>query len=165
MRYGMMSNFRRSWSVVGMRAVLPQKQAFDNSYLFTAISPLSGDSFHLLGFDDMNTDAEYIFLTELKKQHPDQHIIVVMDNAPCHRSLILHMIEGLTVIKLPPYSPELNPVERFFEEIRRSTANEIFDTLEAIEERITQAVNDWTKEKLKQLTCYEWIREQVGRVS
>ena len=154
MRYGLMSNFRRSWSVVGTRAVLPQKQAFLNSYLFTAINPLNGDSFHLLGFDDMNTDAEYIFLTELKKQHPDQHVIVVMDNAPCHRPFILHTIPGLTLIYLPSYSPELNPVERFFEEIRRNTANQLFDDLEAIEERITNAVNGWTNKKLKQLYCY-----------
>ena len=165
MRYGLMSNFRRSWSVVGTRAILPQKQAFLNSYLFTAINPITGDSFHLLGFDDMNTEAEYIFLTELKKQHPCEHVVVVIDNAPCHRPQILSLIEGLTIIKLPPYSPELNPVERFFEEVRRSTANQLFDSLEAIEERITQAVNDWTPEKLKQLTYYEWIKRQWEEVN
>ena len=160
-----MSNFRRSWSVVGTRAVLSQKQAFLNSYLFTAINPITGDSFHLLGFDDMSTSSEYIFLTELKKQHPLQNVVVVIDNAPCHRPYILHSIEGLTLIKLPPYSPELNPVERFFEEVRRSTANQIFETLEILEEAITKAVNDWTPEKLKQLTCYEWIERQWEEVS
>ena len=144
-----MSNFRRSWSVVGKRAVLPQKQAFLSSYLFTAINPLNGDSFHLLGFDDMSISSEYIFLTELKKQHPHEHVIVVIDNAPCHRPYILPSIEWLTLIKLPPYSPELNPVERFFEEVRRSTANQIFDTLETLEDIITKTVNDWTPEKLK----------------
>ena len=160
-----MSNFRRSWSLIGARAILPQKQAFLNSYLFTAINPITGDSFHLLGFDDMNTEAEYIFLTELKKQHPDEHVVVVLDNAPCHRPHVLHSIEGLTLIKLPPYSPELNPVERFFEEVRRSTANQIFDTLETLEDIITKTVNDWTPEKLKQLTCYEWIKRQWEVVS
>lgn len=165
MRYGMMSNFRRSWSLVGERAILPQKQAFLNSYLFTAINPLNGDTFHLLGFNDMSTETEYIFLTELKKIHPYEHVIVVMDNAPCHRPLILHSIEGLTLIKLPPYSPELNPVERFFEEIRRSTANRIFDTIEDIERRITEAVNEWTPERVKKLTCYDWIERQLCDVN
>ena len=156
-----MSNFRRSWSVVGTRAVLSQKQAFLNSYLFTAINPITGDSFHLLGFDDMSTSSEYIFLTELKKQHPLQNVVVVIDNAPCHRPKILHSIEGLTLIKLPPYSPELNPVERFFEEMRRSTCNQVFSTLEVLEDTITIAVNSWSKERLQQLCCYDWIRKQV----
>lgn len=165
MRYGMMSNFRRSWSKKGVRSTLDQKQGFINGYLFTAIAPLTGDSFHLLGFDDMNTQAEYLFLTELKKKHPHEHVVVVIDNAPCHRPKILHSIEGLTIIYLPPYSPELNPPERFFEEVRRSTANEIFDTLEAIEKRITDTLLAWTNDRVKQLCCYDWIEKQLGEVS
>lgn len=155
-----MSNFRRSWSKKGERSILPQKQAFTNSYLFTAINPLTGDSFHLLGLDEMSTETEYIFLTELKKQHPDQHIVVVIDNAPCHKPKILHSIQGMTIIYLPPYSPELNPVERFFEEIRRATANMLFTTLHDIEERITDAINSWSQEALQQLCGYDWIRKQ-----
>ena len=161
----MMSNFRRSWSVVGTRAVLPQKQAFLNSYLFTAINPITGDSFHLIGFDEMSTQTEYIFLMELKKKHPLEHIVVVIDNAPCHKPKILHTIEGLTLIKLPPYSPELNPVERFFEEVRRSTCNQVFSTLEVLEDTITTAVNSWSKEMLQQLCCYDWIERQLGEVN
>jgi transposase len=46
---------------------------------------------------------------------------VVLDNAPCHRRKDIGEIPGLTVLFLPPYSPELNPAERFFEELRRAT--------------------------------------------
>jgi transposase len=165
MRYGMMSNFRRSWSKVGDRSVLPQKQGFTNGYLFTAINPLTGESFHLLGFDDMSTETEYIFLTELKKKHPHKHIVVVIDNAPCHKPKILHSIDGLTLVYLPPYSPELNPVERFFEEMRRATANTLFTTLNDIEERLSTAINLWTEGRVKQLCCYDWIERQLGEVS
>ncbi len=161
----MMSNFRRSWSRVGVRSILPQKQGFINSYLFTAINPINGDSFHLLGLDEMSTGTEYLFLVELKKQHPDEHVVVVIDNAPCHRPKVLHSIHGLTIIYLPPYSPELNPVERFFEEMRRSTANEIFTTLNDIENRIADAINSWSKEELIELCCYDWIRKQWEEVN
>lgn len=94
MRYGLMSNMRRSWSQIGKRAVLPHQQAFANRYLFSAVAPLSGDSFHLLGIDEMDTEAEFVFLTELKKKHPDEHVIVLWDNAPCHRSKRLRSIVG-----------------------------------------------------------------------
>ena len=165
MRYGLMSNFRRSWSERGKRALLPQKQGFVNSYLYTAIAPITGESFHLLGFSDMNTDTELVFLTKLKKQHPEEDIVIVIDNAPCHRPKVLHKIPGLYIVYLPPYSPELNPVERFFEEIRRSTCNQIFESLEKLEETITSSINSWTPDALKQLCGYEWIVKQFGEVN
>lgn len=166
MRYGLMSNVRRSWSKVGERAVLPHQQAFENRYLFSAVSPISGNSFHLMGIDEMDTDAEFVFLTELKKKHPNEHVVVVLDNAPCHRSTVLKEIQGMAIIYLPSYSPELNPAERFFEEIRRSTTNVVYQCLEKIEEAITTSVNAWSGniEAMKRLLGYEWILEQCGTV-
>lgn len=157
-----MSNFRRSWSEVGKKAVLPQQQAFINSYLYSAVAPVTGQTFHLMNLSDMDTETETIFLTELKKQHPNQHVVVVIDNAPCHRPKILHKIPGLSIIYLPSYSPQLNPVERFFEELRRATANRIFKTMDELETRLTEAINSWTLDILKQLCGYDWVLAQLG---
>ena len=167
MRYGLMSNFRRSWSKVGVRAILPQKQAFENHYLFSAVSPITGESFHLMEIDAMDSDMEFAFLCALKAKYPDTHVVVVWDSAPCHRRKDLHSIPGLTVIALPPYSPELNPAERFFEEIRRDTCDTIFESLPKLEETIASSVNRWSDNiaGMKQLLGYEWIRKQWGEVS
>ena len=151
--------------MIGKRAVLPEQQTFSNSYLYSAVSPTTGEDFHLIALSGMNTETEEIFLKELKKKNPNQHVVVVMDNAPCHRPKVLHTIPGLTLMYLPPYSPELNPVERFFEELRRSTANEVFTTMEDLEDRLTTAINSWTPEKLKHLCGYKWILEQIGVVN
>lgn len=101
-----------------------------------------------------------IFLRALKQKHPDQDVFVVLDNAPCHRRKDLHEIDGLTLIPLPSYSPELNPAERYFEEIRRDTANQVFETLENCERSITVAVKKWTPEGLRQLLGYQWVLDQ-----
>ncbi|MCG2694941.1 transposase, partial [Candidatus Parcubacteria bacterium] len=130
MRYGLISNFRRSWSKIGERTIIDSQQSFENRYLFSAVSPLSGESFHLTSIDGFDSEAAHVFLLELKKQHPDTLVILVWDNAPCHRPKIHREIPGLIVLFLPPYSPELNPTERFFEELRRATANQIFKTIE-----------------------------------
>ena len=160
-----MSNFRRSWSLIGERAVLPQQQEYENEYLFSALDPINGESFHLI-LPTMTTDLMLLFLTELKKQHPTQPVVVVCDNAPCHRRKDLHTIDGLTLIHLPSYSPQLNPAERFFEEIRRATANRIFDSLTKQAERITGAINEWcdASARLRQLIGFGWIQEQFGGV-
>lgn len=167
MRYGLISNFRRSWSKVGARTVIDNQQSFDNRYLFSAVSPLTGDSFHLTSIDGFDSDAAYVFLTELKKQHKNEMVILVWDNAPCHRPKIHREIPGLIVLFLPPYSPELNPAERFFEELRKATANQIFKTIAdqevVIERKLNELSND--ADAMKRLLGYGWILEQCERVS
>ncbi len=167
MRYGLISNFRRSWSKVGERTVIDSQQSYENRYLFSAVSPRSGDSFHLLSIDGFDSSAAHTFLLELKKKHPDKVVVLVWDNAPCHRPLIHRQIPGLIIIFLPPYSPKLNPAERFFEELRKATANTIFSTIEeqesVIEKRVAMLADDTSG--MKQLLGYKWILEQYGGVN
>lgn len=167
MRYGLISNFRRSWSKVGERTIIDSQQSFDNRYLFSAVSPLSGDSFHLTSIDGFDSSAAHTFLLELKKKHPEKLVILVWDNAPCHRPQIHREIPGLIILFLPPYSPELNPAERFFEELRKATANHIWKTIEeqekAIEEKLVALTDDI--EGMKRLTGYDWILRQWAQVN
>lgn len=167
MRYGLISNFRRSWSKVGERTIIDSQQSFENRYLFSAVSPTSGDSFHLTSIEDFTTDVTNIFLVELKKKYVDKLVILVWDNAPCHKPEIHKKIPGLIIIFLPPYSPELNPAERFFEELRKATACKIFETIEDQETAIEAKLNELTDDipAMKRLLGYEWILEQCGGVS
>lgn len=167
MRYGLISNFRRSWSKVGERTVIDSQHSFENRYLFSAVAPLSGKSFHLSGIDGFDTPAAHTFLLELKKQHKDKIVIVVWDNAPCHRPKVHQSIPGLIVLFLPPYSPELNPAERLFEELRKSTANHIFKTIEEQEEAIEKKLNELADDvgAMKRLLRYEWIKKQSEEVN
>ena len=134
----------------------------DNRYLFSAVSPLSGNSFHLTSINGFDSAAAHVFLLELKKQHPDTLVVLVWDNAPCHRPLEHRSIPGLIVLFLPPYSPELNPTERFFEELRKATANQIFKTIKDQEVVIERKLNELTSDTtgMKQLLGYDWILEQ-----
>lgn len=145
---------------------IPNQQEYANGYCYSAVSPLSGDSFHLMEFDGVNSMITLLFLTELKKQHPDEHIVVVWDNAPFHRPKYLRDIPGMTIVLLPPYSPQLSPTERFFGETRKATANRTFTTLvaqeTAIAERIKTLADD--TEGMRRLCGYDWIREQYEKV-
>jgi len=167
MRYGLISNFRRSWSRVGERTLIDSQQSFENRYLFSAVGPLNGKSFHLTGIDGFDSEAAHTFLLELKKEYPDTLVILVWDNAPCHRPKILREIPGMIILFLPPYSPQLNPCERFFEELRKATACTIFKTIEEQEKAIDTALNVWADNinGMKQLLGYEWILRQCGMVN
>jgi len=156
MRYGLMSNVRRSWSAVGARTVYQNQQEFSNRYLYTAIDPISGDSFHIMDFDDAATQQTDIFTTALQKEYPDDHLVIVWDRAPFHKPKVLQK-RHMTIIFLPSYSPQLNPVERFFGEMRKFTANKIFrEGMDALSKTVEDAVLELSKEKeaIKQLTSY-----------
>jgi len=167
MRYGLISNYRRSWSPVGMRSIIDNQQQFKNAYLFSAVDPISGDSFHLIGLEENTSGLVALFLDEMEKKYPDKKIFLVFDNAPSHRPKTVRERKNITCVFLPSYSPELNPTEHFFEEVRKSTANRIFKTLAEQEEIIANFVKSFTEdfEKMKRLLGYEWIRKQMEVVS
>ena len=167
MRYGLISNYRRSWSPVGVRTIIDNQQAFSNRYLFSAVSPISGDSFHLIGFEENSSAMVKIFFDELEKKFKGKHIVVVFDNAPSHRPKIIRERENVSCIFLPPYSPELNPTERFFEEIRKATANQIFESIDRQEKIISKKVKEFSKDlkRMRGLLGYHWIKEQWKEAS
>lgn len=162
MRFGLISNYRRSWSLIGKRTVVANQQEYANRYLYSAIDPLTGENFHIIGFDDVNAGITKLFLEALREQYKEYHILLVWDNAPFHRKKELHEIKGLTTLYLPSYSPELNPVERFYGEIRKSTANRVFQNIQIQETIIDKEVAIWMadQDRVKQLCGYEWIIKQ-----
>jgi transposase len=166
MRYGLISNYRRSWSKVGKRTELKNQQAYVNRYLYSSVAPVSGESFHIMGFPDMNGLTMKIYLEKLQEAYPKKHIVLVWDNAPCHRLSAFQEMESVTIVPLPSYSPQLNPTERFFGEMRKSTANRFFKTIASQEDAITEMVLEYADDhkRMKTLTGYDWIREQWERV-
>ena len=77
----------------------------------------------------------------MQKEYKDYHLIIIWDNAGFHRSKLLEN-ENLSIIFLPSYSPQLNPVERFYQEMRKVTANQIFENIEVQENLIEKALID-----------------------
>ena len=87
-------------------------------------------------------------------------VIVVWDNAPCHRPKIHRDIPGLIVLFLPPYSPELNPAEQIWNVLRRDYfANKVFDSLSAATLQAEKGLANMAsnREALKSLTNWPWI--------
>jgi len=158
-----MTNEKRSWSAIGERSRLPNQMEYSNRYLYSAISPQHGDSFHIIGFNRTDTQSTNIFLDALQEHYPNTHNIVIWDNAPFHKPVILHTKENLTILTLPSYGQELNPVERFFGEMRKVTANRTYVDIAELEKLLDNEVAIWMADKarMKKLTYWKWIEEQV----
>ena len=95
----------------------------------------------------------------LCEAYPDDHLLVVLDGAPSHRSEEIICPENVDFLRLPAYSPELDPVERWFQEFRRELSNnEAFETVELLQEALGQALRPSWEEpaRLQRLTGFSW---------
>ncbi len=138
------------------------RRSYKWTYLYAAVEPTSGESFclYLPGMDDGCLE---IFLGELSKAYPDHHLLVVLDGAPSHRSEQITHPENISLIMLPPYSPELDPAERWFLEVRRKLSNRTFETVALLQEALSQTLEPYCEDPalLKRLSGYSWWVEAV----
>jgi transposase len=103
------------------------------TYAYGAVSPLDGH-FDSLILPHGNTECMQIFLEEVAKRHSDENLILVMDGAGWHKSLQLALPNNLRTLFLPPYSPELNPQEHLWDELREKYFhNQAFHSLSSLE--------------------------------
>ena len=112
------------------------KLGFKNFYLYAAVNPKSGESFSYL-LPQVNTECFNAYLSEMSKEMVGRKIVLIMDSAGWHKSCNLKIPDNIEIIYLPPYCPELNPVETLWEHIKRNTIkNKIYDNLKNLEEAV-----------------------------
>lgn len=134
-------------------------------WLYAAVEPATGESFSLY-MPRLDGTCFAVFLDELRKAYPEEEIVLVSDRAGSHTSSRVTWPEGIEPLLLPARSPELDPVERLFEALREPLSNEVFETVEAIEEALTAALRPYWEEpvRLARLTGYEWWTRVTGSI-
>lgn len=81
------------------------------------------------------------FLRQLSKAYPNDYIILVMDNAIWHKSRALEVPPNIEFAFIPPYTPEMNPIEQVWAEIRkRGFKNKAFKTLEEVIDKLQEVI-------------------------
>jgi transposase len=112
----------------------------------------------------MDTGCLQSFLERLSEAYPDHHLLVVLDGAPSHRSEEIVYPENVDFLRLPAYSPELDPVERWFQEFRRELSNKAFETVELLQEALGQVLWPYWEapSRLRGLTGFSWWVEAVN---
>lgn len=113
-RFGQQGTLTSVWAEKGSRPTAVKQTKYEWVYLYAAVDPLSGDSSALLA-RHVNTGTMEAFLKILSAEvGKEDHIVMVLDNAGWHTSPRLRLPDNTTLLFLPPYAPELNPVERLW---------------------------------------------------
>lgn len=101
-----------------------------------------------------------MFVDEIGARHGEENVLMVVDGAGWHRNQEIRLPRNLQLLFLPPYAPELNPVEHLWDDLReKSFHNRVFDSIESLEARLEQALADFEKSpnRTRGITGWPWI--------
>jgi hypothetical protein len=154
-----MNNPRRCWAPEGVRPSVGSQRVRESVYVYAAVSPAEGRLVSLV-LPDTNNVMMSIFLGVVAQRFPYEFILMFMDQAGWHTTKTLALPERMKLRWLPPYSPECNPTEHIWEEMREKWfGNTVFASLDDVEDTLTQALvtleND--NPRIQSLTGFEWV--------
>lgn len=164
-RFGLISWHKKRYCPRGSRPPWTLRRKYQWTWLYAAVEPSTGEDFCLY-LPALDSDCYRVFLQELGRRYPEDLLVLVQDNAPAHLAKAVDLPHNIRLLSLPPYSPELNPVERWFMEFRRRLANRLFDSVDALQEALTELLRRYWQQPflLKQLTNFPWWREAVEQL-
>ena len=125
--------------------------------MFGAIEPLTGESCFLI-MPYCNTECTSIFLEELSKQYPNDIILLCCDGAAWHKAGSPEVPDNIELFFIPPYTPEMNPIEQIWKELRKmGFRNEVFATLDKVVDRLCEVICSLSATTIHSITARSWI--------
>jgi transposase len=158
-RFGRINTVQKCWCQKGVIPKVTQQLIREYTYAFSSVCPETGNLFSLI-MPYADSQAMNIFLKLLSEQQQNERIILCMDKAGWHTTKQLEIPKNILLWFLPPYSPELNPVELIWRELRaKHFNNKTFNSLTQVDDHLEYALNDFAKDKesIKKLTKINYL--------
>lgn len=163
-RFGRISDTRYCWCRRPARPLVHAMVTQQYTYAYGAVCPQDG-AFDSLVLPHVNSDCMQIFLDEIVSRYPRDNIVMVLDGAGWHKSKDFRLPDNLRLLFLPPYSPELNPQEHLWDELReKHFHNRVFDSIDTLEDHLVAALRDLENSpgRVKSITGWDWIINAVS---
>jgi hypothetical protein len=159
MRLGLWKAVRRVWAPRGVAVSREVQIGRRYTYVAVALDPMTGRLWW--AWQESMKSAAMVRIWGAWAEEPGIDGWV-WDGASGHRSKDLQALAAPQVVQ-PPYAPELNPVERFFQELRRALGDRVYPTLEAKKEALEPILRAWQADpaRVRQLCGWGWIRETL----
>ena len=155
--FGRISKLGKSWAPKGYRPIVGSHHIREYRYCYGAVDAFTGESFFIIA-GGCNSAWMNEFLKQLSEQYPDDYILLIMDNAVWHKSQELVIPSNIGFEFIPPYTPEMNPIEQVWAEIRkRGFKNKVFSSLEAVIDQLQTVIRSLHWEDLKTIVRRQWL--------
>ena len=157
MRVGRRTELKRKWAPQGHRPKAPIHIGYEFIHLFVAIAPFCGKIFAMF-LPRLDQECFALFTKEFDESLT-QKTMLIADRATAHKAELM-VNTKIELQKLPSASPELNPVERFFKELRRQMACKVFETLQQAEQQVETILQKYFQqpEKVISITKFPYLQ-------
>jgi len=159
-RLGLLPVVRRRITACGVQPVATVTHQFDNFYLYGAVAPTSGASF-FLELPYLNSRAFQVWLDGFAATFPESLNLLVLDNGAGHKAKALRWPSNVVAVFLPPYSPELNPMERLWRDLKDKLADISAQTIEALSDAVCSVIQNYAPATLHSLTSFPYFVHAV----
>ena len=129
---------------------------YDYYYIYGLVEPVGGRSF-FWEFSHFNSDCFELYLQQFSQEYSQEIHIIQLDNAPCHTANKLEVPDNIIFLFQPPYSPELNPIERVWEYLKHQLKNVFFVHLDELREKAANILMSLSTEVISSLTSWQLI--------
>ncbi len=99
----------------------------------------------------MNKDIFHSYLKQLSEHKPNELKIVVIDNAGFHSTKDMEIPENIKLLRIPPYTPELNPCEQIWAYIKKRFKNNVYENLQELKDWLKNFVENMSQETIKSI--------------
>lgn len=158
-RFGLLPRPAHRITSFGVKPVVQVAQKYEWLWLYGAVEIGTGCSF-MAEFGGLNTDCFQAYLNEFAKSFPDEHHIFILDGAQAHRTKRLIWPQNVTPLFLPPYCPELNPVERLWQAFKRALDPTTAD-IEHLRSQTDHLVRSLDQQELASLVSYPYLLDAL----
>lgn len=155
-RVGLLPIVRHRITAKGVQPKINGEVKREYFYLFGAIEPETGEDF-MLEMPGLNGATFQVFLDEFAKLDETSYHLLVVDNATAHTTAKLKVPNNVGFLFIPAASPELNPIERFWRELKDWLSEYEPKLLNQLSELITMGLNSFTKERMSSITSYQYL--------
>jgi len=160
-RLGLMPIIRRRITLKGIKPIKRVHHRFENYYIYGAVEPTTGDNY-FLELPYLNSDCFQIFLDQFSMSYSDSFIIMVLDNGAFHKAKKLLIPDNMVLLFTPPYSPELNPIERLWQALKDELSSFLFETLDELKESVAGILKRYSFQDIASLTGYSYFVDAVN---
>jgi putative transposase len=155
--FGRITNIKSCWCPQGVRPTVSSLKIREFVYAYGAVDPINGDSCFIVA-GACNTAWTNMFLCELSKAFPNDYILLCADRASWHRSKELVIPNNIELFFIPPTTPEMNPIEQIWEELKeKDFDNHFFHSLNNVIDQLCISINNLEKDIIKSITGRDGI--------
>jgi transposase len=158
---GLLTVRRRRLTARGVQPVGPLQPVFEWFYVYGAVAPTTGERF-FLELPYLNAERFPLFVDAFAQAFADSLNLLLLDNRGAHTAQWLMIPANIRLVFLPPYCPELNPIERVWRDLKDALAWQQFPKVDVQQDYVGQLVQAYDAPQLQRLTGYAYLVDAIN---